>query len=100
MKSFTGKLFTSPTGSGFLESPGFFFGLGAGLVIFALHGAVTGQFAIGPFVIAHAVKPGLATADEVRELAPDHLGGFQRSEAALLNEAMGYIYYYDNLRGH
>jgi len=58
MKSLTEKLFTSPTGSGFFESPGFFFGIGAGLVIFALHGAVTGQFAIGPFVIAHAVKPG------------------------------------------
>jgi uncharacterized protein YqgC (DUF456 family) len=59
MKSFTEKLFTSPTGSGIFESPGFFFILGAGLVIFALHGAVTGQFITGrTFVIAYAAKPG------------------------------------------
>ena len=59
MKSFAEKLFTSPSGSGFFESPGFFFILGAGLVIFALHGAMTGQFITGrTFVIAYAAKPG------------------------------------------
>jgi hypothetical protein len=59
MKSFTEKLFTSPSGSGFFESPGFFFILGAGLVIFAVHGAMTGQFATSQsFVIAYAAKPG------------------------------------------
>ena len=59
MKSFTEKLFTSPSDSGFFESPGFFFGLGTGLVVFAVYGAVTGQFITGrTFVIAYAAKPG------------------------------------------
>lgn len=59
MKSFTEKLFTSPAGDGFLESPGFFFGFGAGLIVFAIYSAMTGQFAFGrSFVIAQAAKPG------------------------------------------
>jgi hypothetical protein len=59
MKSFTEKLFTSPSGSGFFESPGFFFGVGTALLIFAIYGAVTGQFVTGrSFVIAYAAKPG------------------------------------------
>ncbi len=59
MKSFTEKLFTSPSGSGFFESPGFFFMVGAGLLIFAVYGALTGQFVTGrTFVIAYAEKPG------------------------------------------
>ena len=58
MKSLTEKLFTSPSGSGFFESPGFFFIVGAGLVIFALHGAVTGQFTTSrTFVIVYAAEP-------------------------------------------
>jgi F0F1-type ATP synthase membrane subunit c/vacuolar-type H+-ATPase subunit K len=59
MKSFAEKLFTSPSGSGFFESPAFFFGLGAALLVFAAHGAATGQFVTGrSFVIAYAEKPG------------------------------------------
>lgn len=59
MKSALQKLLASPAGAGFLDSPGFFFGLGAGLVVFAVYGAVTGQlFAGRTFVIAYAAKPG------------------------------------------
>lgn len=59
MKSALQKLLDSPSGTGFLDSPGFFFGLGAGLVAFAVYGAVTGQFFTGrTFVIAYAAKPG------------------------------------------
>ncbi len=59
MKSVSEKLFTSPTGSGFFESPGFFFLFGAGLVLFAVYGAMTGQFFGGrTFVISYAAKPG------------------------------------------
>ena len=59
MKTVIEKLFTSPSGSGFFESPGFFFGFGAGLVIFAVYGALTGQFFGGrAFVIAYTAKPG------------------------------------------
>ena len=59
MKSVLQKLLASPAGTGFLDSPGFFFGLGAGLVVFAVYGALTGQFFSGrAFVIAYAAKPG------------------------------------------
>jgi len=59
MKSVLQKLLASPAGAGFLDSPGFFFGLGAALVAFAVYGAVTGQFFAGrTFVIAYAAKPG------------------------------------------
>lgn len=59
MKTFTEKLFTSPSGSGFFESPAFFFGFGTALIVFAVYGAVTGQFTIGrSFVIAQTAKPG------------------------------------------
>ena len=59
MKSVLQKLLASPAGTGFLDSPGFFFGLGAALVAFAVYGAVTGQFFAGrAFVIAYASKPG------------------------------------------
>jgi hypothetical protein len=59
VKSAIQKLFDSPAGNGFFDSPAFFFGLGAGLVIFAAYGAVTGQFVTGrTFVIAYAAKPG------------------------------------------
>lgn len=62
MKSLTEKLFTSPSGSGFFESPGFFFIVGAGLLVFAVHGVATGQFITGPsFVIVYAAKPGFFT---------------------------------------
>lgn len=59
MKSALQKLLASPAGAGFLDSPGFFFSLGAGLVVFAVYGAMTGQFFGGRvFVIAYAAKPG------------------------------------------
>ena len=59
MKSALQKLLASPAGTGFLDSPGFFFGLGTGLVAFAVYGAMTGQFFGGrTFVIAYAAKPG------------------------------------------
>jgi len=59
MKSALQKLLASPAGGGFLDSPGFFFGLGAALVAFAAYGAVTGQFFTGrTFVIAYSAKPG------------------------------------------
>ena len=59
MRSALQKLLALPTGAGFLDSPGFFFGLGAGLVVFAVYGALTGQFFGGRmFVIAYAAKPG------------------------------------------
>ena len=59
MKSALQKLLESPSGTGFLDSPGFFFGLGTGLVVFAVYGAMTGQFFGGrAFVIAYAAKPG------------------------------------------
>ncbi len=59
MRSALQKLLESPTGAGFLDSPGFFFGLGTGLVVFAVYGALTGQFFGGrTFVIAYATKPG------------------------------------------
>ena len=59
MKSFTEKLFTSPSGKGFFESPGFFFGIGTGLVMFAVYGAMTGQLPTSrSLVIAYAAKPG------------------------------------------
>ena len=59
MKSVLQKLLASPAGTGFFDSPGFFFGLGAGLVVFAVYGALTGQFFAGrTFVIAYAAKPG------------------------------------------
>ena len=59
MKSALQKLLASPAGTGFLDSPGFFFGLGAGLVIFAVYGTLTGQFFGGrAFVIVYAAKPG------------------------------------------
>ena len=59
MKSALQKLLASPSGAGFLDSPGFFFGLGTGLVAFAVYGAMTGQFFTGrTFVIAYAAKPG------------------------------------------
>ena len=59
MKSTLEKLLTSPTDTGFLDSPGFFFGLGTGLVVFAIYGALTGQFSAGrSLVIAYAAKPG------------------------------------------
>ncbi len=59
MRSALQRLLASPTGAGFLDSPGFFFGLGTGLVVFAVYGAMTGQFFAGrTFVIAYAAKPG------------------------------------------
>ena len=59
MKSALQKLLASPAGNDFLDSPGFFFGLGTALVVFAIYGAVTGQFFTGrTFVIAYAAKPG------------------------------------------
>ncbi len=59
VKSTLQKLFDSPSGTGFLDSPGFFFGLGAGLVVFAIYGAVAGQFFAGrTFAIVYAAKPG------------------------------------------
>ena len=59
MKSTLQKLLASPAGNGFLDSPGFFFSLGTGLVVFAVYGAMTGQFFGGrAFVIAYTAKPG------------------------------------------
>ena len=60
MKPAIEKLFRSPASNGFLDSPGFFFALGAGLLIFAIDGAVTGQIALGAkgtFAITYAAKP-------------------------------------------
>lgn len=59
MKSTLQKLLESPAGTGFFDSPGFFFGVGAGLVVFAVYAAMTGRFFGGrAFVIAYTAKPG------------------------------------------